>query len=665
MKTHRRGFSLFEMVCVLALLGLIGGIALGGRSSQQARSSSQALAMDLVSELRACRAQAMSSATPVAACFPGNGVPHSQSLYVMSGQAMGRIRRVRDWANDYPKAILAVGYWGSGATRPDQTEIRKKVEPRSWLASDFKDFALIFAPDGRVASNDLPLSDGTYKVLVCGAVDYSAETLGGPTVMDTPPPAYWLRRAATPYTVTIDPDGNISAESGAPGLTTIDAHPFPMASPPAPARTIPSFVAGAPAIDSVEVLPKPVIDPVATVVKGGNLNVTVRATDSSGDDLFVEWSSTLSHGLATGNGAFSSKGKQPMTWLPAEGKWITHITWTPPLDSEIGDRFELSCSVSNSAGTAINANSALLRDVTVRKDETVFLCDDSGIFSMQTNGTAMKQIVSAGDPWYVNVSPDGTKIVWDQNAWDRDAMYVANIDGSDQRFLTSAPSDYYLRCHWNPTGTKIYFAGSYRMLRSINPDGTGNAELMPRIPGVSSCASFKISSDGKYIAVVAHAERTVGDRSTASSDLWVGELDESVDPPRVKDWTNTTLALPKNTPGGSNHFLTMHPKPLPSTKPVVLVRAGLAGYYNVLMAEIEDHGAGATPRFTVVTSLLCDSLGRRVNFMDIAFSPDGDRACATEGSFGGATVYDWDLASKTVSNGKKISTRGFRWVDWR
>jgi hypothetical protein len=575
-------------------------------------------------------------------------------MYVMSGHSMGRIRRVRDWATDYPKAFVAIGYWGAGATRADQTEVRKIVDPNWWLPTGFKDHALIFTPDGSVASNDLALVDQSYKLLVCGAVDYSAGGLTGPKVMTSPVPSYLFRRAASPYTISIQLDGTISMDSGAPGLA-IEASPFAMAADPAPARSAAPFVAAIPVVDNVVVSPPPVLDTVATVVQGGSLSVLVQASDPSGDDLFIEWSASPL--TRTETGAFSASGKQPMTWSQVDRKWNGRVTWTPPLDAAVGDRFDLSYSVTNSAGRAATTSTALLEDVTVRKDETIFLSDDNGIFSIQSNGTGMRQVVAAREPWYVSVSPDGSRIAWDQSAYDRDALYVANLDGSAAKFVYSAPSQYYLTSQWNPSGTRLYFTASSSGIRTVKPDGTGVADLLPRAPGLSAVLSFDITSNGKYIIANIGARRDAANPYVR--DLWIAELDESVSPPRVKDWTNLTVAHAVsryNHPcGDSNIFMTIAPTADPS-QPLVIYRGA---YDSVRTALITDLGPGNSPRFTAAFGYLGTKM------WDIAFSPEGDRAVIAEDGFGGASVGDWSSTPPTISNLKKIGTQSFRMVDWR
>jgi len=575
------------------------------------------------------------------------------------------LSRVRDWSNDFPDAILAPGYWGTSVSRPGPVS-DEEVQPDAWLPADFEDFALIFTPQGKVVSNDIPMVNDRYHILVCSSLEYSSTSLPPSAGLLASAEAFLFHRAAAAHTIVVSPEGQIDLQDGAQGLRT-EPHPFAMSVPPAPAQTRIANSRGTPVIDRVEVQAAPELDPTASVTKDGSLNIIIEASDPSGDELFVEWTSSKTSGAATRDGAFSMEGKQRMTWSPKLQKWLTEVTWKPPVDAAIGDLFEIKAAVSNSSGSSVAANSAELRDITVVENELIFLCDDTGIFSILSNGTGLKRLISAGSPWYVNISPDGSKMVWDQNAYDRDAMYVANIDGSDPRFITSERSRYYLRSHWNATGTKIYFGSSYSMIRTINPDGTGLAQLTPRIPGLSSTASFDISSDGRYIALVAFAERTVGDRTTNSSDLWLGEIDESVDPPRVLDWTNVTPSGTKSPVGGSNHFLTIHPNPPDPTKPLVVVRSEKEGYDGARVFQVEDRGTGATPRFTATYNRLTNAAGVGVKLYDISFSSDGSQACITESNFGGASLYDWDMTGvpKLTNGPKSISTRPFRWVDWR
>jgi len=64
---------------------------------------------------------------------------------------------------------------------------------------------------------------------------------------------------------------------------------------------------------------------------------------------------------------------------------------------------------------------------------------------------------------------------------------------------------------------------------------------------------------------------------------------------------------------------------------------------------------------------LTNAAGVGVKLYDISFSSDGSQACITESNFGGASLYDWDMTGvpKLTNGPKSISTRPFRWVDWR
>src|SRR6185437_1596841 len=86
------------------------------------------------------------------------------------------------------------------------------------------------------------------------------------------------------------------------------------------------------------------------------------------------------------------------------------------------------------------------------------------------------------DELYPSWSPDGTKIVFQQDPGLHPEIWVVNGDGSGQQQLTSNTSDD-RRPGWSPTGAKIVFAsnrdgsGGLSDLFVMNANGSGQVNI--------------------------------------------------------------------------------------------------------------------------------------------------------------------------------------------
>lgn len=661
-KTRTRGFSFIEVMVCLSLLGLLLSIAVLRQGSERSRASSQAIAREMVAELKAARAKAMAQGRPVAVCWPGGGKLSCQSFYIMEGVSKGRITRSRDFSQDFDQGYLAVGFWKEATITPS-SEASTEVNPATWLPSNFSDYAMIFDGHGRVVTNDLPLQDGSYHILACSAVGASTGTPIGTGLMVSKPAYHKFSRASGAHTITVAIDGTVGSTEGMPGLA-VDAHPFPM-DPPVGPRRIQSTTFASPTVESVALQPSASLAPVGTITRTGSLNVAVKGSDPSGDDLFLEWSAEKLGGASTDEGYFSRPGRVPMDWNPKIGQWESTISWTPPDDAAVGDTFKLSFVMSNSAGTMGSDGYAELSEIEIVKDDLLFATGALGIYKIHANGTGFDKIMSNDKgPGYINVSPDGSRIIWDQSAWDRHAIWVGNIDGSGRTLVTNGHRSMdYPQPVWNETGTTILMAGSSSGqggVLSCRLDGTGLTEVLPRVPGHNYTSALDISRDGRYIAAIQHVYLIPGDyRSGQSRDLWLGKLDQSTYPPKVEYWTN--LSRPGGqVVGNVNTFLTFqeaYPNP---DQPVLVVRAG-GGGNTAWVVQVIDTGSSFTGSFT----RLNDERGGAIADRDITFSPDGTRAVGVDWTNGELQLYDW--SAPRLVNKRPMHPGGppMSSVDWR
>ncbi len=105
------------------------------------------------------------------------------------------------------------------------------------------------------------------------------------------------------------------------------------------------------------------------------------------------------------------------------------------------------------------------------------------IFKSKVDGTQLRQLTSddAQDDYYPAFSPDGTRIVFQRNAYSSSAeVYIMNSDGTNQIRLTDN-TIYDGNPQFNPLGTKIVFSAwdgtPYPEIFIMNPDGTGRTQL--------------------------------------------------------------------------------------------------------------------------------------------------------------------------------------------
>ncbi len=637
----RRGFSTAEILVALVILGFLLGTGALRHGSERSRAGSEAVALAMLAELNAARAKALATQRPVAVCWPSRGLPTCQSFYLMEGLSRGRVTRSRDFSGDFRDGYLAVGYWGTATVGlvPDGA---REVDPATWLPPGFADYAIIFDAQGKVATNDLPLKDGSYHIVACAAVDARRASLGR-GIMTTPPPLFELSRVAAAHTILVKPGGSISMVAGAPGLA-VETHPFPMAAPAAPVA-VPAPAFAPPRIDSVKLQAAPVLAAVGTVTRTGSLNVEVTASDPSGDDLFLDWSSEKLTGAATDAGYFSQRGRVPLTWNMKARIWESTISWVPPDDAAVGDTFRLSFVLSNSAGSVNSSGFARILEIEVVDDDLIIASGSAGLYKMHKNGTGFELILPwDATPWSVNVSPDGSKILWNHRLGAYlDQPWTSNLDGSDATpvcQITNATGD--SKPVWNESGTSIFF-NTQTGIGVVRPDGTGLGAL-PSPPGTGDGRGIDITADGQYIAVEKMTTMAPGPPVVRKRNLWVGKLNQSSYPPTVDYWTNLSAAPGGEIVGGYYTHLRFHRAPPSPSQPTVIV-TGLSDatttYATYWAVSLNDTGT----EFTGVFNQLQDEYGAPIIDDVLSFSRDGTEAVGTPHTGNGASLYDWSTTS--------------------
>lgn len=495
----RRGFTLIEGLTVCSVLAIFAGIlfaAVNGRSV--AGAGSKGMALEVAQELRNARQLAISQGVPHGVVFPSNdgSTAVSQSLSVWAGLPQPKLVRGAQYQGTYPGTCLGIGSWPLDTARlSDPAAVTTLDRPAvgdfnvpEWLDPlTSQDYWLVFAPDGSVWSNDLPLYDGRYHVLVGGGPTFnSTGPPPGTGTVATAPAYFELTSVAQPQTVTVSPAGEISVENVIPAVGSgVAIKDSGAGDTVATALSGGGGSNGAPALMELAVLPSPVAGTVppgldALVPKGGYLSLQVLATDPDGDRVDVSWTAT---GSKPEVGVFSAPpGRVPCEWDPQRKAWRTLWEWRPPATAEPGDVFQLSCTLSDEHGASVVLSGAGGLNLEIRQGSKLMVSakdserSDVGyeIWVMDIEGNGERNLTqSPGDDSDCQFSWDGARIVFcSDRAGMGPEIYTMNSDGSNLKRLTNdAPTQ--KDPAYNPEGSRIVF--------SEDPDGTGPGNPRLRI----------------------------------------------------------------------------------------------------------------------------------------------------------------------------------------
>ena len=448
-KVFSRGVTLIEIMMVVAIVSAIGGLGLMGFQGMSNRArGSDVLAQLVADQLRYVRSKAVSDSVPTALVFPSAAgtVPHSQSLYIVGGDQSGKPERVQGFSGDFPRSCIFVGLLGATGetTTPPPTSAKKGAfQVSGWYSS--RDYQFIFLPSGALVTNDLPLVNGKYVIVVASGLSYSgASAPSPPAVKVNPAPGYFkLGAAADPYTITITQQGEVEVMPGVLGRT--DASDPALAgwtAGPAPAFQMPTATtATEPVIKGMTILPKP--DPeflppgVDALVRDGQyMSFTVRATDVGGGPLYCDMIAREEGGGAEVKG-FACEGPQRMLWNPTTREWNSEWAWTAPPKKPEGARFEILCTVSNQKG-GTKALDASAIPVIEKSNGGKFLISSSAKFTVvNDDGSGERTIPVTTSPniYYgmagPKISPEGDSFVYlaDEESYYESGFYKSSLDG--------------------------------------------------------------------------------------------------------------------------------------------------------------------------------------------------------------------------------------------
>ena len=481
----KKGFTLAETLLTCALLAILLGLTqLNVHGGAGTASQTQALAQVLVAQLQRCRLQAIKDQAPVAMVFPSDGgsLPHSQSFSVMSGRPKGQIRRSFRWQGDYPRAYAVWGIWRAEQVLNPPASSTFSAE--NWLPTDTHDYAVIFTPDGRVSSNDLPWVDDQLQWLVCSG--YRSTPGGppaGPTRTTTCQPGYFqISGAENEWTVHLSSQGQTWATLGASGasLPRVGAGN----SPGATALAV-NHNNQPPLLESVEVLPQRSMsgDTAFNTTVGPEswVSLLVVASDPDGDALRCDWS--CNNGTLT-----TASPGTPLAWDPIRQKWTGTWIWHCPPGATHGQSFQLDCHIWDDHGHPAAANGFSHVDFLYQQSgRFIFAATEPGslhdLYICRADGTATRSLTqspnnSEYDPC---VSPDGKTLIYSDNSAGR-RLHSLDLASLHDRDLGINGFD---AC-FAPDGSRFVFnVGVDDQLHVAQADGTGDTQIAVNASGPS------------------------------------------------------------------------------------------------------------------------------------------------------------------------------------
>lgn len=122
------------------------------------------------------------------------------------------------------------------------------------------------------------------------------------------------------------------------------------------------------------------------------------------------------------------------------------------------------------------------------------------LFTSNIDGTNITPIpFTTTNVWELSISADAKTAAFLANAAGTTSIWVENTDGTGQKQLTSPTNPYWARI--SPNGKKILYNDNTWHISVINPDGTGNLDLTPTLPtGMSQCYDASFSGDSLQVA---------------------------------------------------------------------------------------------------------------------------------------------------------------------
>lgn len=489
-----RGFSLLELLTALGIVAILLGVLLANFRTGARRAEPGALANVVAAEIQAARNRAMADQTYVALEFPSSASGCCQSMTRWEGTSQAHWRKGFQFGRDFPNCGLFVGSWPvtAGAFSIDRPPTGLEIPgfdlSRWWAPAPLpSDSLLVFCPTGCVLSNDLPLLDGHYEVVVGSSLQASgtAHPPGTPTV--SPGPAYFnLQQVVDPYRIEIDTMGTVQVRPGMGSATGVVLSPSGPGTVPAPAALAPAVSAPTPpVVQSISLSPTMPSTPglEGSVSKDDYLRLTVEASDASGLPLTCQWTSD-------NGGAFTAATPEAMRWDAQKQRWICSWTFRADPNDTPGKVYSLNCLVKDSQGNLATAAAGVTLNQRIQVRIPPFCVSTcwpmDGVYLCNTDGTDLRHLTVQGQPvYFATAHPDGSTImVATYRNGGMCQLMALNRDGSGLRPLTN-PTTNVIAGSYSADGSKIAYSAGFGIhimpaCGEVNPPASALAQLPPR-----------------------------------------------------------------------------------------------------------------------------------------------------------------------------------------
>lgn len=468
----RRAFTLMEVLVSLGILALLMGVGLVNFHGGTRKAGVPSLAAELAAELQAAQSRAVGGHTFVALAFPSSGGGTCQSFSRWEGLSRAGYRKGRNFAKEFPNCSLFVGSWGvtSGSFSTDRPPTGLEI-PGFQLSNWFSprpvptDHLLVFTPTGAVLSNDLPLYNGRYTLVVGNAIAASATTAPAGTATVSPrPPYFQLDAVENPCRVEVDPTGAVVIEAGLGPSTGVTLAATGAASAPAlPLAPPASGTNSVPVVEGVQLSPGAPNLPSGVegaISKDDYLKLTVEASDADGDSLTCLWTSS--------GGAFTSAAPTRMRWDQQKQRWVSTWTFRAHPDDPPLTHYDLHCEVRDPSGTlAVAAAGVTLTQTVEVRQKPFFVFTEyphRPLYVCNEDGTDFSEVPIPGmQAAFVSISPDGQTIAFIDADYNTGQFHLWSVlkDGSQLRPLVD-PARGASCCTYSNDGKSIVYAQSGR-----------------------------------------------------------------------------------------------------------------------------------------------------------------------------------------------------------
>jgi WD40 repeat protein len=587
----------------------------------------------------------------VAVVFPSEGgtKPHASAFYRLEGLQKPRLTRSFDLSSEYPGLSVFVGFWPLDASLLNDAAAGNTtalaVTQQDWDFSRWEapfplDHHIVFGPDGKVYSSNLPRFDNAYHLLVSEAIAYGGASLNGVRTFSP-------SRVYAPTTVTVSLGGYVGTSKGVlaqNGSVQAASSPFDSAIAPARAPAAPRPTTSNPRIRGVGIFPEPEPQTLtpgvdATVDLNGYLTLDIRAEDRDGDRLFCNWTSEKVSGAGSAPGVFSAPVRNAMVW--ENGEWTSTWEWRPPVDAVPGDIFQLEATVTDETGRTVAARLRGAGRVEVIGAGQIVYSRGNDIWIVNADGTGERNLTNhPARDFEASFSPDGTRIAFLSDRTGATQIYVMGADGKNLRRISLAGlggAKEPRGVSWSPRGNEI--------IAGLNENEPTSADYAKE-------AVFLLSADGsngRSVTPWLDATRTTWN-PTSQRAVFSGDSGKTLNEtnlaggrieliPAGTAWSYS----PRFSPDGNRLLFSQGPLGIPEYSP--------AGDFDIMIA---DYSPGSLSGIRKVT----DS-----GFTDIcpSWSPSGNQIVFQSNRSGGNQLYICDTNGNNI---RQITTGGGQDPHW-